>query len=115
MNLNTQDWKEFVLAEIVKVGYGNKFDNNKMTYDHPTVNFVSRTAENNGVSDVVDEIDGVIPYAPGNMTIALGGSIGTCCVQTKPFYTGQNVAVLYTTHLSDNAKIFLILWGKKYV
>ena len=109
MNLDVSNWQEFILAKIVDISYGNKFDNNKMTCENPSVNFVSRTAENNGVSDFVDYIQGVTPYPAGCMTIALGGSIGTCCIQTAPFYTGQNVAVLHTTHLSNETKLFLSL------
>ena len=78
-----------------------------MDYDNPSVNFVSRTEKNNGVSDIVDRIKGVEPFDAGNMTIALGGSIGKCFIQTEPFYTGQNMAVLYTKDLSTETKLFL--------
>jgi hypothetical protein len=87
-------WKFFPLTSIFSVSYGNKFDLNKMTLENPSVNFVSRTGGNNGVSAVVDEIEGKQPYEAGNITVALGGSIGSSFVQQKPFYTGQNVAVL---------------------
>lgn len=107
MNLNAPKWKEFLLTKICDVDYGNKFDNDKMTYYNPSVNFVSRTGDNNGVKDVVDRIDGVKPYKAGCISVALGGSIGACYLQTSPFYTGQNVAVLtFDDSISENTKLF---------
>jgi len=108
MELNTQDWKEFNITRLCHIDMGNKFDNDKMTYELPSVNFVSRTANNNGVSDIVDEIPGVTPYPANSITVALGGSIGSCYLQTKPFYTGQNVSVLlFDNTVPNNAKLFI--------
>lgn len=107
MNLNASEWKEFLLTKICDVDYGNKFDNDKMTYYNPSINFVSRTGDNNGVKDVVDRIEGVKPYKAGCISVALGGSIGACYLQTSPFYTGQNVAVLtFDDNISENTKLF---------
>ena len=92
--IDTTGWKEFKIHEIFQVDYGNKFDKNKMSHNHPTINFVSRTANNNGVSDVVDEIPNATLFPAGSLTLALGGSIGSCFLQEKPFYTGQNVGVI---------------------
>ena len=97
----------FILAEIVDIEYGNKFDNDKMTYNNPSVNFVGRSSMNNGVNDYVDLVHNVVPYKAGCMTIALGGSIGSCFIQESDFYTAQNVAVLHTENLSVYAKLFL--------
>lgn len=108
MDLNVQTWKEFRLARVCQIDMGNKFDNNKMSYDNPAVNFVSRTASNNGVSDFVDYIPGVKPYEAGTISVALGGSIGSCFLQDRPFYTGQNVCVLdFGSNVSTQAKLFI--------
>lgn len=108
MELSVQCWKEFNVARLCHIDMGNKFDNDKMTHEFPSVNFVSRTANNNGVSDIVDEIPGVLPYPANSVTVALGGSIGSCYLQTKPFYTGQNVSVLlFDDTISNNAKLFI--------
>ena len=77
--------KTFLLKDVCNITYGNKFDLQNMTYDDPHINFVSRTGYNNGVSDVVDYIDGKEPYAEGCVTVALGGSIGSTFYQSKPF------------------------------
>ena len=108
MELKTEKWKEFLLGSICEISSGNKFDNDKMSYDNPSVNFVSRTANNNGVSDYVDLIDGVLPYPAGTLSVALGGSIGSCFLQAKAFYTGQNVCVLsFEKTVSNYAKLFI--------
>ncbi len=106
-DLNVANWKEFQLSRICHIDFGNKFDNDKMTYETPSVNFVSRTADNNGVSDVVDRMEGSNPYPAGCLSVALGGSIGSCFLQEQPFYTGQNVAVLiFPLEVSTRAKLF---------
>lgn len=101
-------FREYLLNDIAKLSYGNKFDKNKMTFVNPTVHFVSRTANNNGTSGCVDAIDGVTPYPAGSLTLAFGGSIGSCFVQDKPFYTGQNVGVIeLPDSVSEKAKVYL--------
>lgn len=91
----TAEWKEFLLKKLFDIDYGNKFDMNKMAETSDVkIAFVSRTATNNGVSAWVEHVEGVNPYPAGCITVALGGSIGSTFVQTTPFYTGQNVAVL---------------------
>ena len=94
MNLNTSSWKTFLLSYLYTIEMGNKFDKNKMTFENPTINFISRQGNNNGVDSKADVIDGVQPYKAGLMTIALGGQIGSCFVQTEDFYTAQNIVVL---------------------
>lgn len=102
-------YKDFRLADITTLHYGNKFDRNKMTYRNPDVNFVARTATNNGISDVVDRIDGVEPYPAGCVSLAFGGSIGSCFLQERPFYTSQNVGVIeFPSGVSDEAKLYFV-------
>lgn len=102
-------FKEFLLTDIFSVDYGNKFDLNKMEV-LPTspIAFVSRTAQNNGVSAYVEPVAGTTPYPAGAITVALGGSIGSTFLQKQPFYTGQNVSVLRPkTPMSEAAKLFI--------
>lgn len=105
--VDVNGWGEFKLTDIAKLTNGNKFDKNKMTRDNTSINFVSRTGFNNGVSDFVDKIDGVEPYPAGAITLALGGSAGSTFVQTAPFYTGQNVGVIEFENKSFLAKQFV--------
>lgn len=102
------NWKDFLLKDIVYIDYGNKFDLQDMTFDNPTVNFISRTSNNNGLSSIVDKIQNKEPYPAGCLTVALGGSIGSTFYQSKPFYTGQNLAVIqFDKDISIYAKLFL--------
>lgn len=94
LSFDTKQWGQFYLHDLFNIRMGNGFDNNKMTDENPSVNLVSRTSSNNGVSWRVDVVKGVQPFESGLITVALGGSIGASFVQVEPFYTGQNVAVL---------------------
>lgn len=101
--------KEFVLADIAKLDNGNKMDKNKMTRKNPSVNFVSRTALNNGISDYVDKIKDVEPFPAGCITLAFGGSVGSCFLQEEPFYTGQNVGVItLPENITTEMKLYFI-------
>lgn len=108
ITLNVSEWKDFFLKDICEISMGNKMDFAKMTFDDPAINFVGRSAENNGVNGVVDLIDEIEPYKSGCITVALGGSLGSSYIQYKDFYTSQNVAVLKFENTVDiAAKIFI--------
>ena len=108
-NIDTSSWRKFRLADIAELNNGNKMDKNKMSYINPTINFVSRTSFNNGISDVVDKIDLIEPYPAGCITLAFGGSVGSCFLQDKPFYTGQNVGVIsFPDDVTREAKLFIV-------
>lgn len=107
--LDTKDWVEFHLYDIFDIDSGNKFDRSKMSMGAPSVNFIGRSSENNGITAYVDEIEGVEPYKKGYLTVALGGEyLGSCFVQDYPFYTSQNVNVLIPKEEIDiYAKMFI--------
>ena len=109
VNLNTTDWKEFLLHRIMKASMGNGIDAVLTTSDNPKYNYVSRNSNSNGVVSYVDEIEGEKPFPAGTMSLALGGSfLGSCFIQNKPFYTAQNVAVLQEkVPLSHHTKLFI--------
>lgn len=80
----------------------------KMTRCDDGIPFVTRTATNNGVGGIVEPIEGVKAYPAGSLSIALGGSIGSTFLQTRDFYTSQNVAVLQPKEkLSSSLLLFL--------
>lgn len=109
MKLENVNWQEYHLYDLFTISSGNKFDKSKMTAYDPSVNFVGRSSTRNGVTAYVDAIDGVDPYQPGCMTIALGGEhLGSCFIQLHPFYTSQNVVVLSEKiSMTENVKIFI--------
>ncbi|EDT74394.1 restriction endonuclease subunit S [Clostridium butyricum] len=107
-NLGTNNWKFFYLKDICNITMGNKLDFSNMTFDDPTVNFVGRSADDNGVAGKVDFIDDIQPYPSGSITVALGGSLGSSYVQTDDFYTSQNVSVLeFEDTVTLGAKLFI--------
>ncbi len=62
--------------------------------EQSNINFVSRTAQNNGVVAQVEMVENIIPFDAGLITVALGGSVLSSFVQTKPFYTAYHIMVL---------------------
>lgn len=58
------------------------------------INFVSRTAQNNGVAAEVERQKSIMPFSAGNISVALGGSVLSAFVQMKPFYTSFHIMVL---------------------
>ena len=107
--LDTSEWKFFLLKDLCVIDMGNKLDFSAMSLDDPTVNFVGRSAANNGVMGKVDAVTELDPYPAGALTVALGGSLGSTYVQVEPFYTSQNVAVLQfdVEQVSIYARLFL--------
>ncbi len=111
--LNIKNWKEFKVSDIFEVKYGVNLELNACVEcnadDLDAVNFVARTAENNGVSAHVVRIDDVIPQKKGLISVAGGGSVLSTFLQTEPFYSGRD---LYTLDSKDNisnaAKMFII-------
>lgn len=98
------------LSNIFDVTYGNSFELNTLELcDVPArgVNFVSRTARNNGVSAVVEPILDIPPFDAGLITVSLGGSVLESFVQPNPFYTGYHIMVLKPKRkMSDEEKLF---------
>lgn len=114
--IDTSKWGEFHLydmPDIIEISMGNKFDKSKMTQFDPQVDFVGRSGLDNGVACSVDLVANkngqkIKPYNAGDITIALGGSIGSCFIQQNDFYTSQNVCVLhFLQYVSVCAKRFL--------
>jgi hypothetical protein len=58
------------------------------------VNFVARTAVNNGVVTRIRKIDGLDPQPAGILSCAGGGSVLSTFVQTQPFYSGRDLYTL---------------------
>lgn len=108
--IDTMEWGEFHLYDIFSISMGNKFDRSKMCEVDEGINFVGRSALTNGVACAVTSVEDkkgntVQPYPAGDITIALGGSIGAAFVQDREFYTSQNVCVLHTDDPSITERV----------
>lgn len=90
---------------------GNGFELYNMNItNHSGVNFVSRTAQNNGVVSQVERDERIKPFPAGFITVALGGSVLSSFVQAKPFYTAFHIMVLEPKkELTLNEKLFYCL------
>jgi hypothetical protein len=82
------------VSDIFTVEYGNSLELNKLTKKTDGINFISRTAKNNGVSAKVERIKSIKPSSSGIITVSLGGSVLETFLQTKPFYTGYHIFCL---------------------
>lgn len=101
-------WKEFEVQDVFNLHQGNGFELiNMQTNKNGEINFVSRTAEDNGVVATVLEHVDCKPFPAGMLTVSLGGSVLSAFVQDKPFYTAFHVMVLESkTPTSVYAKLF---------
>ena len=82
------------LEEIFDIQYGNSLNLNQLEQVEKGVNFVSRTAKNNGVSAVVKKLKNEVSMPIGSITVSLGGSVLEAFVQDKPYYTGYHIYCL---------------------
>lgn len=107
--IDVSDWKPFLLCKLFDACMGNGIDAIKTKTCHPKYNYVSRDSNGNGVVAKIDEVPGAKAFLAGDMTLSLGGSyLGSCFVQSAPFYTAQNVAVLRSReNISTETKLFI--------
>ncbi len=82
------------VSSIFEVRYGLNMELNALVLDASGVNFVSRTARNNGVSARVRRQPGVEPLPAGLLTVAGGGSVLETFVQPESFYSGRDLYYL---------------------
>lgn len=109
MNLDINNWKPFLLKNLFIIKYGVNLELNACDESIPEVNFVSRTAENNGVSSRVLKIDNIVPQKAGLITVAGGGSVLSTFLQNEPFYSGRDLYTLECKeNITDETKLFLI-------
>ena len=80
--------------EVFDVKYGTSLELNALEERDDGVPFVSRTAQNNGVSAYVAPVPDIEPLSGGVLSVALSGSPLATFLQEQPFYTGYHVAVL---------------------
>lgn len=95
------------VGQLFEVRYGVNLELNRMTVLPSGINFVSRTARNNGVSARVALLPDVEPIEAGVLTVAGGGSVAETFVQPEPFYSGRDLYYLRPrTELTFEQKLF---------
>ena len=103
------------ISDIFILHQGNGFELcNMAEAENSNINFVSRTAQNNGVVAQVLRDENTAPFPAGFLTVALGGSVLSSFVQTKPFYTAFHIMVLEPKHkMTFNEKLFYCMCIQK--
>ena len=82
------------VSDLFDVIYGSNLELNALELDPDGVNFVSRTAQNNGVSAKVKMVIGEEPIEAGMLPVAGGGSVAETFLQPEPFYSGRDLFYL---------------------
>lgn len=62
--------------------------------DLNSINFVSRTEKNNGVSAFVQKINGIEPNPAYTISVAGGGSVLSTFFQKEEYYSGRDIYIL---------------------
>jgi len=105
------------VAKLFDAIYGVNLELNRLTPDINGINFVSRTARNNGVSARVKRLPDVQPIPAGMLTVAGGGSVMESFLQPEPFYSGRDLFYLKPkVEMTDQVKLFycVCLRANKY-
>ena len=79
------------LQKVFNIQYGHGLELNKLDEDNGEINFISRTAKNNGVSAIVRKVNSVKEMPEGSITVSLGGTVLEAFLQPKPYYTGYHI------------------------
>lgn len=95
------------VSELFDVKYGVNLELNALQQLPDGINFVSRTAKNNGVSAKVALLPEVEPIPAGTISVAGGGSVMESFLQPEPYYSGRDLYYL-------TAKIPLSVQEKLY-
>ena len=83
------------VKELFTLYQGNGFELMNMELSKTSsINFISRTAQNNGIVAQVAVDNDIEPFPAGYITVALGGSVLSAFVQRRSFYTAFHIMVL---------------------
>jgi hypothetical protein len=82
------------VGNLFDIAYGTSLELVRLQQDPEGINFISRTAKNNGVSARVKRIPEIPPIEAPALTVALGGSVLESFVQIEPFYAGFHIYCL---------------------
>jgi hypothetical protein len=82
------------ISDLFEVNYGNSLELNRLTKSAGGVNFIARTAKNNGIAARVVPPLGIKPIAGGCLSVAVSGSVLETFVQEEAFLTSFHIMVL---------------------
>ncbi len=108
-SLNISTWEYFKLDDLFKVNYGVNLELNRMTIKDTGIPFVSRTSNNNGVSDYVEELIDISPNPENTISVSGGGSVLECFLQEKPYYSGRDLYYLTPKFEANKHRLLFII------
>jgi restriction endonuclease S subunit len=86
------------ISDIFEVDYGVNLELVNLEEcskkDKNSINFVSRTEKNNGISAYVQKINDLVPNPAYSISVAGGGSVLATFFQKEEYYSGRDVYVL---------------------
>lgn len=95
------------VSDLFDVRYGTSLELNNLKLDASGVNFVSRSARNNGITAKVAILPDISPSAAGTITVAGGGSVMESFLQPEPYYSGFHLFCLTELEtLTSNQKLY---------
>lgn len=95
------------IGDLFDVVYGHGLELNRLKRNPKGVNFVSRTAKNNGISAKVEANGNIDVFSASTITVALGGSVLETFLQPEPFCTGYHIYCLTPrVAMTDAVKLY---------
>lgn len=86
------------VSDLFEVKYGVNLElvnlSESKIKDGNSIYFVSRTENNNGVSAIVQKVEGIEPIPAGTLTVAGGGSVLATFLQPNNYYSGRDLYYL---------------------
>lgn len=100
------------LHTLFNIRYGNSFEliNLERTSksDSNSINYVSRTEKNNGISAIVKKNDEFTANPANTISVAVSGSVLSSFLQSEPYYTGFHIYVL--SPIKEMTKVELLFY-----
>lgn len=107
-NLNSMEWREFVLGEIFKINSTiDGIDKNKLNGTQGIFPYITRTDKQNGIDDFIGKQELYRLNFKG--CISVGLDTQTAFWQENEFYTGQNIQIIYNDKLNKYNALFFIV------
>lgn len=78
----------------VRIGFTLHLNALSQAKGDSSINYVSRTGENNGVAARVEKAQNVNPYPAGLLSCAVGGTVLSTFVQDEAFYVSRDMYIL---------------------
>ena len=95
------------ISDLFDIMPGTNLALNKCEEDENGINFVSRTAKNNGISSKIKRLPDKEPIPAGTISVAMGGSVLESFIQNKEYYTGRDMIYISPKEkMTDNEKLY---------